>query len=97
MPVNEKTLPDVSELTICESTAEMLAKARRDDVELSMDRAASSKACPIGADSACCKHCAMGPCRILGKDKYGSVGVCGADIDTIQARNFARMVTAGSA
>lgn len=43
MPVNEKTLPDVSELTICESTAEMLAKARRDDVELSMDRAASER------------------------------------------------------
>jgi len=97
MPGKEKTLPDVSELTICDSTAEMLAKARRDEVELSMDRAATSKACPIGADSACCKHCAMGPCRILGKDKYDSVGVCGADIDTIQARNFARMVTAGSA
>jgi len=31
------------------------------------------------------------------KDPYGKVGVCGATIDTIMARNFARMVAAGSA
>jgi hypothetical protein len=49
------------------------------------------KACPIGADSACCKHCFMGPCRLNAKDPYGKVGVCGATIDTIMARNFARM------
>ena len=55
------------------------------------------KACPIGADSACCKHCAMGPCRLNAKDPYSKVGVCGATIDTIMARNFARMVAAGGA
>jgi len=97
MPAKEKKLPDASELTICQSTAVMLEKARKDDVELSMDRAANMKACPIGADNACCKHCAMGPCRLVGKDPYEKVGICGADIDTVQARNFARMVTAGSA
>ena len=96
MSPREKTLPEVSELTMCESTGEMLQKARNDGVELSFDRAATVKACPVGVDSACCKHCAMGPCRIIGKP-YGQLGVCGADIDTIQARNFARMVTAGSA
>jgi carbon-monoxide dehydrogenase catalytic subunit len=42
------------------------------------------KACPIGADSACCKHCSMGPCRLNAKDPYGKVGVCGATIDTIR-------------
>ena len=97
MPAKEKKLPDVSELTICDSTGAMLEQARKDGVELSMDRAVTMKACPIGADSACCKHCAMGPCRIVGKDPYEKVGICGADIDTIQARNFARMVVAGSA
>ncbi|OIP39525.1 MAG: carbon-monoxide dehydrogenase catalytic subunit, partial [Desulfobacteraceae bacterium CG2_30_51_40] len=60
-------------------------------------RAASMKPCPIGAESACCKHCSMGPCRLVAKDPYGKVGVCGATIDTIQARNFARMVASGAA
>jgi carbon-monoxide dehydrogenase catalytic subunit len=31
------------------------------------------------------------------KDPYGKVGVCGATIDTIMARNFARMVASGCA
>jgi carbon-monoxide dehydrogenase catalytic subunit len=75
----------------------MLEKARRDGVETAFDRAASMKACPIGADSACCKHCSMGPCRLNAKDPYGKVGVCGATIDTIMARNFARMVASGAA
>ena len=86
-----------NDVTICEATAQMLRKAQRDGVETAFDRAANMKACPIGADSACCKHCAMGPCRLNSKDPYGKVGVCGADIDTIQARNFARMVASGSA
>jgi carbon-monoxide dehydrogenase catalytic subunit len=86
-----------NEVTICEATAQMLRKAQRDGVETAFDRAANMKACPIGADSACCKHCAMGPCRLNSKDPYGKVGVCGADIDTIQARNFGRMVASGSA
>ena len=85
------------DFTICEATAQMLEKAKRDGVETAFDRAASMKACPIGADSACCKHCAMGPCRLSAKDPYAKVGVCGADIDTIQSRNFARMVACGTA
>ncbi len=88
---------DIKDLTICEATAQMLAKARRDGVETAFDRAINMKACPIGADSACCKHCAMGPCRLNAKDPYGKVGVCGATIDTIMARNFARMVASGAA
>jgi len=83
--------------TICQATEQMLKKAQKDGVETAFDRAASMKACPIGADSACCKHCSMGPCRLNAKDPYGKVGVCGATIDTIQARNFARMVVGGAA
>lgn len=85
------------DVTICEATAQMLEKAQRDGVETAFDRAASMKACPIGADSACCKHCSMGPCRLNSKDPYKKVGVCGADIDTIMSRNFARMVASGTA
>jgi len=88
---------DINSVTICDATAQMLIKARKDGVETAFDRAASMKACPIGADSACCKHCAMGPCRLNAKDPYSKVGVCGATIDTIMARNFARMVAAGGA
>ncbi len=92
----KKEIP-VEDLTTCEATQQMLVKARLDGVETQFDRAKSMKACPIGGDSACCKHCAMGPCRLNSKDPYGKVGVCGANIDTIQARNFARMVAAGTA
>ncbi len=85
------------DITICESTQQMISKARRDGVELFFDRAEEMKPCPIGADSACCKHCSMGPCRMNPTDPYKRVGVCGASIDTIAARNFGRMVAAGTA
>ncbi|MBN1102774.1 MAG: anaerobic carbon-monoxide dehydrogenase catalytic subunit [Deltaproteobacteria bacterium] len=87
----------ISDVTICDATAQMLRKAERDGVETAFHRAADMKPCPIGADSACCKHCSMGPCRLSSKDPYAKVGVCGATIDTIQARNFARMVASGAA
>jgi len=93
----EKKVLSLKDATICDATAQMLEKARKDGVETAFDRAASMKACPIGADSACCKHCSMGPCRLNAKDPYGKVGVCGATIDTIMARNFARMVASGAA
>ncbi|MBW1998909.1 MAG: anaerobic carbon-monoxide dehydrogenase catalytic subunit, partial [Deltaproteobacteria bacterium] len=88
---------NIRDVTLCEATAQMLEKAERDGVETAFHRAAAMKACPIGADSACCKHCAMGPCRLVSKDPYGKVGVCGATIDTIMSRNFGRMVACGSA
>ena len=88
---------DIRDMTACDATVQMLRKAERDGVETAFDRAANMKACPIGADSACCKHCSMGPCRLVSKDPYAKVGVCGATIDTIQARNFARMVASGAA
>ena len=88
---------EIKDATICDATQQMLEKARRDGVETAFDRAANMKPCPIGANSACCKHCSMGPCRLNAKDPYGKVGVCGATIDTIQARNFARMVASGAA
>ncbi len=88
---------NLREVTICDATAQMLAKAEKDGVETAFHRAASMKACPIGANSACCKHCSMGPCRLNANDPYGKVGVCGATIDTIQSRNFGRMVASGAA
>ena len=86
-----------SEMTTCPTTLQMLRKAEADGNETLFTRAAEMKPCPIGAESACCKHCFMGPCRLNPKDPYSRVGVCGATIDTIAARNFARMVASGGA
>lgn len=86
-----------SERTTCDATQQMLEKARRDGVKIDLDRGFEMKACPIGAESACCKVCYMGPCRLNSKDPYKKVGICGATIDTIMSRNFARMVATGSA
>ena len=88
---------DIKQATSCDATAQMLRKAERDGVETAFHRATTIKACPIGANSACCKHCSMGPCRLNPNDPYGKIGVCGATIDTVQARNFARMVASGAA
>ncbi|MHC4433719.1 MAG: anaerobic carbon-monoxide dehydrogenase catalytic subunit, partial [Planctomycetota bacterium] len=52
--------------------------------------------CGFGKLNLCCRVCTMGPCRI---DPFGDgpqVGVCGADADTIVARNFLRAVAAGT-
>ncbi|WP_022851122.1 anaerobic carbon-monoxide dehydrogenase catalytic subunit [Limisalsivibrio acetivorans] len=52
--------------------------------------------CGYGELGVCCKICVMGPCRI---DPFGgepSRGVCGADADTIVARNVLRMIAVGA-
>jgi len=51
--------------------------------------------CGFGRLGICCRICTMGPCRI---DPFGEgpqLGVCGANVDTIVARNFLRAVAAG--
>jgi len=53
--------------------------------------------CGFGTIGLCCRNCSMGPCRI---DPFGDgpkLGICGADADTIAARNIARMVAGGAA
>jgi anaerobic carbon-monoxide dehydrogenase catalytic subunit len=77
-----------------EATITMLQIAADEGVSTSFSRADQMRACPTGADGLCCKICSMGPCRLV---KDGQVGVCGASLETISARNFARMVAAGSA
>ena len=76
------------------STTDMLQHARELDCMTTWDRADDISPCPIGQESKCCKNCSMGPCRLV---KPGQTGVCGATLDTVAARNFARMVAAGSA
>ena len=53
-----------------------------------------SPQCKFGSTGICCRICAMGPCRISKRSEFG---VCGATADTIAARNFIRMIAAGTA
>jgi len=53
--------------------------------------------CGFGALGLCCRHCAMGPCRIDPFGKGPKVGICGADANVIAARSLARMIASGSA
>jgi carbon-monoxide dehydrogenase catalytic subunit len=73
---------------------EMLELAEELGLATAFSRADTMSPCPIGADGLCCKNCFMGPCRVV---KDGQVGVCGATVETIVARNFARAVAAGAA
>ncbi len=53
--------------------------------------------CGFGQLGVCCTNCHMGPCRI---DPFGEgpqLGVCGANADTIVARNLLRHIAVGSA
>lgn len=64
------------------------------DVQTSHHRVESQKSkCGFGLQGVCCKLCSNGPCRITSKSPRG---ICGADADTIVARNFLRAVSAGS-
>ena len=49
--------------------------------------------CGFGLQGVCCRLCANGPCRVT---PDAPRGICGANADTIVARNFLRMVAAGS-
>ena len=50
--------------------------------------------CGFGKQGVCCRICSMGPCRI---SKKAPRGICGADVDTIAARNLLRMIASGAA
>lgn len=81
-----------------DETAEaLLAKAQRDGAETMWDRRAAQKTqCGFGEAGVCCRICAMGPCRVSPVPGKGAErGICGANADTIVARNFARMVAGG--
>ena len=93
-------MAEEKERSIDGATLELLDKARKENISTVFDRADALKPCPIGVEESCCKVCGMGPCR-LPRSKKGEekerVGVCGATIETIVARNFARKVAAGTA
>ncbi|HBG27117.1 MAG: carbon-monoxide dehydrogenase catalytic subunit [Planctomycetes bacterium GWF2_41_51] len=77
------------------ASVETLLKAERDCVDTCFARMdTQSNQCKFGTLGVCCRICHMGPCRITPKSPKG---VCGADADTIVARNFLREVVGGTA
>jgi len=83
----------IEELSIDPATQEMLQRAEEMGIKTAFTRADDMAPCSIGAKGMCCKNCSMGPCRLT---KDGQVGVCGATIDTIQARNLLRAISVGA-
>jgi len=97
---------EFDKLSMDPAAQELLKKAQAEGVETIFDRAKAMKPCPIGIEGACCRICAQGPCRVpppkkkegeTTEEKKQRMGLCGATAETIVARNFARMVAAGSA
>jgi carbon-monoxide dehydrogenase catalytic subunit len=82
------------ERTTDPAAQEMLIRADELGISTAFSRAEDMVPCNIGGAGMCCKICGMGPCRLT---KDGQTGVCGATLDTIQARNFIRSIAAGSA
>lgn len=82
------------EHSIDPAAQEMLIRADEIGVSTAFSRADDMVPCNIGSAGMCCKICGMGPCRLT---KDGQTGVCGATIDTIQARNLIRAIAAGAA
>ena len=83
--------------SIDEASLRLMEKAARDGVATAFDRASEMAQCAIGAAGSCCKHCGMGPCRVLSVDGETGRGICGATAETIAARNFIRMIAGGAA
>jgi len=75
----------------------MIKQMADQGIETAWDRLEQQEPqCGFGQLGLCCRICNMGPCRI---DPFGEGperGVCGADADTIIARNFLRGVAAGA-
>ncbi len=86
--------------TVNENNAtEQMRKVAQDlNIETVWDRSASQEPhCGFGTLGICCKNCNLGPCRIDPFGEGAKEGVCGADADTIAARNLLRHIAAGSA
>ena len=85
---------EIEEYSTDPAAQEMLIRAEELGIGTAFTRADAMSPCNIGGAGMCCKQCGMGPCRLT---KSGDVGVCGATLDTIQARNLTRAIAAGAA
>ncbi|MDP3792032.1 MAG: anaerobic carbon-monoxide dehydrogenase catalytic subunit [Candidatus Omnitrophota bacterium] len=90
-------MSDVKKKSIDLATQEMLEKARCESIETVWDRLGEQQPqCGFGQLGACCTVCNMGPCRIDPFGEGANTGVCGANADTIAARNLVRKIAVGA-
>lgn len=84
--------------TVDRAARKVLESAAGRQAKTAWDRSAAMEPrCGFGDLGICCTICLQGPCRI---DPFGppdQKGCCGADGDTIAARNFIRAIAAGCA
>ena len=80
------------------ASQETLKRAVEQEVQTVWDRyEAMQPSCKFGSMGICCRLCNMGPCRLDPRGLKNTVGVCGANYDTIVARNLVRMIAGGAA
>lgn len=85
---------EIQEYSTDPAAQQMLIRAEELGIQTAFTRADNMVPCNIGAAGMCCRQCGMGPCRLT---KNGDVGICGATLDTIQARNLTRSIASGAA
>lgn len=80
------------------ASQKIIQRTTEKDIKVVWDRYdAMQPQCGFGILGICCRICTMGPCRINPFGEGLQTGICGANVDTIAARNIARMVAGGSA
>ena len=89
----------VHDLEYADNASRIMVKRANDShIETIWDRYEQMQPqCGFGTLGICCRNCSMGPCRI---DPFGNgpqTGICGANADTIAARNLVRMIAGGAA
>jgi len=91
-------MSDVTKKSVDPAPQQVLKKIENEPFTTAWDRLeAMQPQCGFGQLGICCTNCYLGPCRI---DPFGEGpqrGVCGADADTIVARNLLRHIAAGAA
>ncbi|RKX57278.1 MAG: carbon-monoxide dehydrogenase catalytic subunit [Thermodesulfobacteriota bacterium] len=75
-----------------------MKKALKEGIQTAWDRLELQQPqCGYGELGLCCINCNLGPCRINPFGEEPQKGVCGANADTIVARNLLRMLATGAA
>jgi len=90
-------MSNVEQKSIDLASQEVLKKAQAENIKTAWDRLELQQPqCGFGQLGLCCTICNMGPCRIDPFGEGAEVGVCGANADTIAARNLARKIAVGA-
>ncbi|MEE8481591.1 MAG: anaerobic carbon-monoxide dehydrogenase catalytic subunit [Desulfobacterales bacterium] len=82
----------------CEASTCVLEEVEKEGVKTYVQRMKDRaiEPCLFGEGGTCCRNCSFGPCMMI-EDAPETIGICGATPATVAARNFVRMIAAGSA